>query len=112
MAAPAYPDTFPGAQVADLLSLIRSGTVWEQLATALYDGWVIQGYGQRILAGDPSVQSLSVADTCELKALASELTGLAEIGDVSASADSKRPLLRTLLESLLPLLLRMMLPTS
>jgi hypothetical protein len=50
----AYPDSFPLAEGLNVVSIFRKGEVKAKAAVLAHDLWVLQGYAQKAVVGDPS----------------------------------------------------------
>ena len=57
-----YPDQLPLDEIKSVINIVKSGTVKENLPTLFHDAWVIQGYAQRMLVGDPDNFSLASSE--------------------------------------------------
>lgn len=54
MSAVQYPSDFPLDQIKSIVDAVRSGEIGENLDQLAYDIWVVQGYAQSALLGDPT----------------------------------------------------------
>lgn len=110
----AYPVSFPTAEVVDIYSHIKAGTVYEHKAEVAKDVWIVQGYAQRTAFGEPGevaaagVLELTAEDRVHIQALATELEALKSDEATVEIAAKDRPFLRFLLENGLPLLLKLL----
>lgn len=121
MAAASYPESFPVQNAINLFGIIRAGQLVEKKAEAGWDEYQIQGFGHRVLLGVPAgasataVSTLSVDEQKHVKNLIDAIEDCKTTVDAAAISDSAardRPFLRHLIEQLLPLLLKLFLPTG
>lgn len=123
MAAAAYPESFPVSNAINLFGIIRAGQLSAKKAEAGWDVWQIQGYGHRVLFGVPAGQSalgvsvLSADDLSHVKNLIQAIEDCkadvaATTEQLDAQAARDRPFLRMLIEQMLPILLKLFLPTT
>lgn len=75
-----YPILLPLEEAKNIVMYVTSGTVLQNLSDFMHDAWVIQGYAQGQILGNPDLKSYSAEDT-------STDGGLAELQKVIASAD-------------------------
>jgi predicted metallopeptidase len=50
----AYPDSFID-ELKNVVNIVRSGDVMEQKEALVHDAWVVQGYAQKMIVGDPGI---------------------------------------------------------
>lgn len=48
-----YPDDFPLDNIREIVNIVRSGDIKSQSSVLAYNVWVVQGYGQKMLIGNP-----------------------------------------------------------
>lgn len=48
-----YPDLFPIESVKQIVTIVKSGTIKEQVSPFAFHVWVIQGYAQKQVLGTP-----------------------------------------------------------
>ncbi len=58
-----YPTEFPVLAAGEIVSIIKGGTVKENVAVLAKDLWIIQGYAQYQLVGEPKAAAASDAAT-------------------------------------------------
>ena len=114
-----YPDSFPAANAVNLFGIVRNGQLVERKAEAGWDVWQIQGYGHRVIFGVPAGQTalgvsvLSADDLTHVKNLIQAIEDCkTDVEAAGAAATRDRPFLRLLVEQLLPILLKLFLPTA
>lgn len=62
--ASAYPSTFPVNEGLEIVSILRSGNIVAKKAKLGYNIWLLQGYAQLSLLGDPNdVTPMAVGKT-------------------------------------------------
>lgn len=60
-----YPESFPITNIQSIIASYRNGTIQDNLDDFAYNVWVVQGYGQKAILGNPSspaIQSLAEVD--------------------------------------------------
>ena len=115
-----YPESFPATNAINLFGIVRNGQLFERKAEAGWDEYQIQGYGHRVFFGVPAsadaagVSALSVEDRTHVSNLIQAIEDCKnDVETAGADAAARdRPFLRHLIESLLPLLLKLFLPTA
>jgi hypothetical protein len=50
----AYPDSFPLAEGLNVVTIFRKGEMKAKAAVLAHDLWVLQGYAQKAVIGDPN----------------------------------------------------------
>ena len=58
----AYPSDLPLVEIKNIVTIAKSGDVWAQKQLLLHDAWVVQGYAQKMVVGEPTGARLQAAD--------------------------------------------------
>lgn len=63
-----YPDGIPYSEIKAVLDIVRSGNLKASAASLAYNAWVVQGYAQKMVFGDPTMllSAQSAADPLEV----------------------------------------------
>jgi hypothetical protein len=51
----AYPSDFPLAEIQNVISIIRNGQMKEKFQDLAHDIWIVQGYAQGVIIGNPDI---------------------------------------------------------
>lgn len=71
-----YPSSIPFAEMKTMLEIVKSGNIKASTASLAYNAWIVQGYAQSCLFGEPNMllSNQSAADPIDVleKLVASE----------------------------------------
>lgn len=55
----AYPTDLPLAEIKNIVAIVRAGEIAAKKADFAHDVWIVQGYAQSRILGDPSISLIS-----------------------------------------------------
>lgn len=82
-----YPIILPLAEAQNVIAIVRSGAITGNLASLAHDLWVIQGYAQGQILGNPALAAYAASPDgdglAELEKAVAEASGAASQGAIS-----------------------------
>ena len=72
-----YPNDFPIDDIRKIVGFVKDGTIQNNIKDAAYSIWVVQGYAQRALIGQPNIISTNPDFSLQSVDVASILESLA-----------------------------------
>ena len=63
-----YPSSVPFSEIKTVLDIARSGNIKDNAASLAYNAWIVQGYAQKMVFGEPMMllSAQSAADPIEV----------------------------------------------
>ena len=60
-----YPSSLPLGEIQNIVSIVKSGDVLARRSTLALDLWVLQGYAQRLIIGNPAPENNITAQSAD-----------------------------------------------